>query len=1266
MAGGVMIRAMLSERMQRRLGTFLDRAETASDSRDWSAVAEHARAALAIEADNADALTFLRMAEANLGPSSTASAAAPAPAVSEANAPAPPPAAPEVPESFAGGRYAVRRFLGEGGKKRVFLGHDQLLDRDVAFALIKTEGLDDVGRERITREAQAMGRMGTHPHMVSVFDLGEEKGAPYIVTELMGGGDVEGELEKAGGPLDVSRSLEIAKGVARGLAFAHERGIVHRDLKPGNVWLTSDGVAKIGDFGLAVAEGRSRLTQHGLMVGTFGYMPPEQALGNEATAKSDLYSLGCMLYELVTGKQPFTGDTPTSVISQHLNTPPVAPSWHTEHCPPALEDLILALMAKDPATRPASAQAVLAELERIDPDQRSRSHSDSAANPLDRLARGVFVGRERELERLRTALDGALAGRGSLVMLVGEPGIGKTRTTQELETYARMRGAKVLWGRTAETAGAPPYWPWVQAARDYREQTEEEVRRRQYEPFALDLQRILPALSDLFPNLPPPPDAESAEGQFRLYDALSSFLRSVSTETPLLVVLDDLHWADQATLNVLTHLTRDLGRARILVLGTYRDTDLDRRHPLSTALAELNREDLFTRIPLRGLSLAETTDYISRTAGATPTPVLAQRIFEETEGNPFFLSEVVNLITEEGSLTSTRADVQIPEGVRQALGRRLDRLSDDANALLTTLSVAGRRFDHAVALALSEHDDSTTLRLLEEALRARVLEEAGVAGRYQFSHALMQETLLEELSAARRLLLHGRIAEALLAVYGEADRDHLAELAEHYAESAVLNPAHGALAVRYRKRAAESAGSALAWDEAARLYEKCIELVQAAPDHHGENEGHLWLALARAQARSANFRSVGDTVGRAAALLAADRASLVETLTDIIPPVVAIGTQLVVAAGIEPNWVSAGDPLTSYRVLGLLAYRAALTGDDDGADSFGAQARALQEATGFGDSRVELILGASDVRTLVSRGRLEAALARSDALRLLAEEAGAVPIWAVMHWLVSVNLGDFDGYVTGMQRTVTAHRTAGDRSVADNLAAVILLAEWRRGGAAAVADRLAALPDSASKQLLLSEIALEHGDIVEAEARLPSENDEYLGMRAGRLRYLGQACRVAVATDHPDRARRLFRDWQAIAEGYGTAGGWLVGYLDDALLELGDRELIQQYADRYDDWDELHGGGGWTADYLRGAMALHLDRIDRAHYWFERGLEWATKWGAEVLMGRTHFGLAQVAERRGDHALAMQHIDAAGELFARHGAKLYLDQVIARKEILKA
>jgi serine/threonine protein kinase len=207
----------------------------------------------------------------------------------------PTPVSPE-PTSFANGRYQVKKLLGEGGKKKVYLAHDAVLDRDVAFALIKTEGLDDTSRSRITREARALGRLGDHPSIMTIHDMGEHEGQPYMVGPVMSGGDVEGLIEEAPDhKLPLEQAVQIAREVCRGLEHAHSKGIIHRDLKPGNVWLSADGTSKIGDFGLAVATDVSRLTQEGMMVGTVSYMPPEQAMGGEPTAEADLYSLGAML-----------------------------------------------------------------------------------------------------------------------------------------------------------------------------------------------------------------------------------------------------------------------------------------------------------------------------------------------------------------------------------------------------------------------------------------------------------------------------------------------------------------------------------------------------------------------------------------------------------------------------------------------------------------------------------------------------------------------------------------------------------------------------------------------------------------------------------------------------------------------------------------------------------------------------------------------------------------------------------------------------------
>ena len=263
---------MASERVQRQIDRLLDEIEAAVEQRNWELVRELAGDVLDFAPDNDDAKSFLSTAERALSRSSgrstseTATLEVEPPPTSPAEA-----LTPEHPTSFASGRYEVKRFLGEGGKKVVYLAHDTTLDRDVAFALIKTEGLDQVGRTRIAREAQAMGRLGSHPHIVTVFDMGQDpstgsgQAQPYMVTELMAGGGVEGAIEEAPDhKLPMERAVEVAVHTCRGLMFAHDRGVVHRDLKPGNVWLTSDGTAKIGDFGLAVAVDRSRLTADGM------------------------------------------------------------------------------------------------------------------------------------------------------------------------------------------------------------------------------------------------------------------------------------------------------------------------------------------------------------------------------------------------------------------------------------------------------------------------------------------------------------------------------------------------------------------------------------------------------------------------------------------------------------------------------------------------------------------------------------------------------------------------------------------------------------------------------------------------------------------------------------------------------------------------------------------------------------------------------------------------------------------------------------------
>jgi len=266
---------------------------------------------------------------------------------------------PTLPSGLSGagqvvaGRYHLRARLGRGAWKEVYLAYDERLDREVALAIVVGAGGGGAARARVEREAHVTGRLGDHPNVITVHDTGELDGVPYLVLRAMAGGSLADAPRPA-----IADTIRLGREIAAALAHAHAHGVVHRDVKPDNVWLAADGTAALGDFGVAYEIDGDRLTAEGAVVGTARYLSPEQARGEAIGPRSDLYALGVTLYELLTGRPPFRGDGVEGVIAQHLTATPVAPSRHEPAIPPALDALVLELLAKDPAGRPASAAAV--------------------------------------------------------------------------------------------------------------------------------------------------------------------------------------------------------------------------------------------------------------------------------------------------------------------------------------------------------------------------------------------------------------------------------------------------------------------------------------------------------------------------------------------------------------------------------------------------------------------------------------------------------------------------------------------------------------------------------------------------------------------------------------------------------------------------------------------------------------------------------------------------------------------------------------------
>jgi len=487
----------------------------------------------------------------------------------------------------------------------------------------------------------------------------------------------------------------------------------------------------------------------------------------------------------------------------------------------------------------------------------------------------VFVGRERELAVLGAALEQTLGSQGQIVVLAGEPGIGKTRTAQVLARYAEQRDVRVLWGRCYEEPGAPPYWPWLQIIRAYFESQDDARLSEILGVAASDIAEIVPELGQRVPGLPAVPhSADAAQARFRLFDAIAGFWKRAAAEAPLLLILDNLHWADTPSLRLLEFLAPGVGGSPLLVLATYRDIELSRNHPLSNTLGELARHPRFQRLRLTGLSLNETSRFMATAAGQTPTSELAARVHGQTEGNPFFVAEMTGFLMREG-LLGVRGSVtapgpgrggglrRIPEGIREAIGTRLNRLSKACNAVLANAAVIGRAFRLRVLAGLSDElNEDERMAALEEALAARVIEGLEEPGVYQFSHALIRETLYDETPRIRRARLHLQIGAALEQLHRGDLGPHLSTLAHHYC--AALPGGDAAKAIEYARRAAERADALFAYEEAVRYYQLALQALEANGASDETQRCRLLIALGEAQTKAGESLPAAEVLQRAA------------------------------------------------------------------------------------------------------------------------------------------------------------------------------------------------------------------------------------------------------------------------------------------------------------------------------------------------------------------------------------------------------------------
>ena len=794
--------------------------------------------------------------------------------------------------------YRVERLLGQGGMGVVYEARQVSLDRRVALKVLAPGLADEPGfRERFRREALVQAKL-THPHAVPVYESGESEHGIYIAMQFIEGRDLRSLLAwEQPRPAEL---VGILGQVAAALDAAHDVGLVHRDVKPHNVLVDERGDAYLADFGLGRGAGHS-LTQTGDFMGTVHYVSPEQIEGGDVGPAADVYSLGCVVFECLTGHVPYSGAGP-AVLYAHVSATPPRVTASRPELPEAVDQVVAWALAKRPEERPPSASALIDALAAALAEDEQPAEAPvprlRSALPPQLEATGPFVGREDALAALDDMWRAARRGETRLVTISGEAGVGKSRLTAAFARQVADDGGRVLFGRCYEES-LTPYQPFAEAVGRWLETGAPETLGLVADTAAAELARLVPDLRNRIAGLREPLQGDPDGARFRLFEAVGTTLAASAERKPLLLILEDLHWIDKPSALMLRHVAEAIAGTPCLVLATIREGEAN--ESAEAVLEEIRRTGRLAEHALAGLSRTDVEELAELTLGQSADSDLVSKLHDETAGNAFFATEVLRQLADDidGGDAWT-----VPRSVRAAVERRLSQFGDDVQRVLTTAAVLGREFELGPVADVAGDSEDSVLDALEAVGAARLIEEVqGAVERWTFAHALVRETLLARLSATRCARIHRRAALAL-----ESRGATAAELAYHWLGSG--DPKAG----EYSRLAAEEALAQLAYEAAAHHYDRALEFApQQSP-----LRAALMVGRGEAELRA------GMSDDAVASLVTA--AELAQAVADY-----ELMTRAVLGAGRALSWGSMQDPGNADAIRIVALHEAALAALDPAA-----------------------------------------------------------------------------------------------------------------------------------------------------------------------------------------------------------------------------------------------------------------------------------------------------------------------------------------------